>query len=377
MKTRSTRFIAFALVIFLVVAGAAAWAIGYATYERLHSLHAPVFAADGQSIYYVRRRAQAFVIGFGAEFFTLPATVFLLSDHVTLERVALDSRKTETLLVWDRTPASGRRFDAYRRGAFAVFAAHLKPLEDGVRYELGITLHRVPMARHYVSQGQWPAAQSKGADWREGYTGSALDYDAMVKDSHELLVLPGNTIYPSGVVLYDHSNGTSDVLVSSSNFPERYRSAIEKEELDLVSQFAQVQRLREMRAAKERIEAGLKAQGVPEHSAALQTIKEMQKLGYYRKPTTLTARLLASNAVMNDGVPLVEITPEEFRFGIFPDIEKATAAPGEAIEKSMGDYIVHQDFGTSLKLNRLLDAGTKRFWVRTGRAVYEITIEKP
>ncbi|MFN0316260.1 MAG: hypothetical protein ACKVQA_14635, partial [Burkholderiales bacterium] len=78
MKTRSTRFIAFALIIFLVVAGAAAWAIGYVTYERLHSFHAPVYSADGKSVYFARRRAQAFVIGFGAEFFTLPATVFLL-----------------------------------------------------------------------------------------------------------------------------------------------------------------------------------------------------------------------------------------------------------------------------------------------------------
>ena len=377
LKAKGAHLLVFAVVIVLVVLGAAAWAIGYATFERLHSFHAPVFSADGRSVFFVRRRAQAIVIGFGAEFFTLPAKVFLLNDRVTLERVALESRETETLLAWDRTPLSGQRYDAYRRSAFAVLDAHLGPEGEGVRYELGITLHVVPLARHYISQGQWPTTQSAGKDWREGYTARGLDYDAMVKNSHELLVLPGNTIYPSGVVLYDHALSTSDVLLSSSSFPERYRTGIDRQELDLVSQFSRVQHSREMRAAEARIKAGLKAQGMAEHSAALQTIREMRRLGYYPKSTTLTARLVAPDTVSSDGVPLIEITQDEFRFGLFPDIEKAIAAPGEEVEKSMGDYIMHQDFDTSLKLNRLLEAGTTRFSVRTARSVYEITIHRP
>ena len=50
--------------------------------------------------------------------------------------------------------------------------------------------------------------------------------------------------------------------------------------------------------------------------------------------------------------------------GIFPDIEKALASPGEEVERSMGKYIVHDHYNNSRRLNAHIASGAREFLVR-------------
>ena len=57
---------------------------GAVTLGRDRGYFAPVFAPDGQSIYAIRREVSATVIGFGYEFWSPPATVWIHRDRFTL-----------------------------------------------------------------------------------------------------------------------------------------------------------------------------------------------------------------------------------------------------------------------------------------------------
>ena len=62
--------------------------------------------------------------------------------------------------------------------------------------------------------------------------------------------------------------------------------------------------------------------------------------------------------------------------GIFPDIEKAIARPGEEIDKTV-DYVTHRDYSTSARLNKFLQNGNTRFYVEHLGETYELTIKRP
>jgi hypothetical protein len=99
---------------------------------------------------------------------------------------------------------------------------------------------------------------------------------------------------------------------------------------------------------------------------------EMERLGYFpMSPKLLAARI--------DGIPqdvkVFEITSDEFRFGLFPDIEAALAKPGTEVAFH-GKYIRHRDFGTSDRLNEYLDSGSRSFIEKHNRALYRISVIK-
>jgi hypothetical protein len=50
--------------------------------------------------------------------------------------------------------------------------------------------------------------------------------------------------------------------------------------------------------------------------------------------------------------------------GIFPDIEKALSAPGTEIDKSMGKYIVHNDYAVRSDRSRRENATEIRVYCR-------------
>jgi hypothetical protein len=120
--------------------------------------------------------------------------------------------------------------------------------------------------------------------------------------------------------------------------------------------------------------------GMGEVQALLWTGKDMQRLGYYPKTPTIVARRLGREEATGtdlDKDALFSIAKAEMESGIFQDIERAIASPGEEIDKSSADYVTHRDYSTSARLNAFLQTGKTRFYVRYLGDTYELTIRKP
>jgi hypothetical protein len=88
-------------------------------------------------------------------------------------------------------------------------------------------------------------------------------------------------------------------------------------------------------------------------------------------------RLSRDEAAKIDKSALFSIAREEMASGIFPDIEKAVARPGEEIDHDTDGYLTHRDYTTSARLNSYLQTGKMQFYVRYLGDIYEMTIKKP
>jgi hypothetical protein len=98
----------------------------------------------------------------------------------------------------------------------------------------------------------------------------------------------------------------------------------------------------------------------------------MQRLGFYPKSTMLVAR----EAGCEVASPLFRISDDEFRFGIFQDIEQAIAAPGQEVDKS-GTYVIHRDYATSKAINDYLAEEHSTFFVHARGRCWQLTIDRP
>jgi len=132
----------------------------------------------------------------------------------------------------------------------------------------------------------------------------------------------------------------------------------------------QLERSRTIRETYASTIAALQAQGLPEGEAMLRANDEMEKKGYFPKTPRVTVTKIET---IPEGVKVFEISNDEFRFGLFPDIEKALAKPGAEVHFD-GRYITHRDFDTSRKLNEYLAAGNKSFIVKTDKEIFLLHI---
>jgi hypothetical protein len=99
----------------------------------------------------------------------------------------------------------------------------------------------------------------------------------------------------------------------------------------------------------------------------------MERLGYFPRTPALTA----SPGTCGAGPDLFSISAEEFAVGLFPDIEGAIAAPGEAVDKAMGDYIRHDAYDTSRQLNEFLaNPAHTAFQVRTSGRCWRLQVTR-
>ena len=122
--------------------------------------------------------------------------------------------------------------------------------------------------------------------------------------------------------------------------------------------------------------ARFEAEGLSSHQISMRVIDEMQRLGFYPAPATLTARLLVTGETL-PALPVFAIADDEMASGVFPNIEKAVATPGKAVKKGMGRYVIHRDYQNSEELNNFSDAGGTRIVVRYQGHDYEVTYDKP
>lgn len=140
----------------VVAVFALAQLIGIFTLERHRGFFAPVWSADGQQVYYLERDTRGLVWGFGWEFFTPPASAYVISDRLTLRRLDIASGKSELLERFDGSPVVGRVTKHYRGSIFNFISARIEPGGQGIDFLVRMDVPRVPMS----DPGPWPASGS-------------------------------------------------------------------------------------------------------------------------------------------------------------------------------------------------------------------------
>lgn len=339
---------------------------------------APVFTPDAVSVIYVTRETEGTVWGTGWEHFTPPAHARVEKDVFSLRIRDLATGEERIQREWPPSPLEGREIRTYRNRTFSVPRVYLRYADDGsLEYEVSISIPTQPSSTVWTISR---TADGRGSDeWTVKspvFSGYRMD---RLRGSREVLTVPGEEAFPAAVLLVDHTDSTQSVLADGPAFRRLYPEGVPARIVAEGSQKKEIERLRRMKEAHERILQGFLDEGVPDGKARLLTIREMQRLGYYPKPTTITATRLTGSgtATEREGPPLFSISEMEFRVGLFQDIAAAIASPGTPTEKSMGQYIRHRDYDTSGRINAFLKGGGTVFRVAFSGEVFELAIKRP
>jgi hypothetical protein len=191
------------------------------------------------------------------------------------------------------------------------------------------------------------------------------------------VTLPGPESFPSAIAVIDHRRGTFGVLLASPEFDGIYPDGVPERIVYEGSQRKEIERLRSLRTAYAEALEGLLRAGLPEGEALLAANREMQRLGFFPKPTTVTARRLVPGGESPPDVPTFDISEMEVRVGLFRDIAEALSEPGTPVEKSLGKYVRHRDYGTSKLINAYLEGGGTVFRIRYREGTFELTTRRP
>lgn len=382
----SRRWVRAALVAGGFVVAAALVLAAYTGVHRAEGYYGPVFAPDGGAVYFVQRNVVGIVWGLGFECFTPPAHVYTLWDRASLRRVSLDRGSRETLLTWTTSPIVRRRIDEYRGRLFGHVWTAIGFSEAGaVQVALRLDVPRVPSSEQWWAGRIWDDARHvwvEAGEWRRGYPPFAIREGAVLAGDWEVMTLRGRQALPAAVVAFNHVTRETRVLARSGEFGGLYPDGPPVAVLEQQSRRADIERVQEITRVHDALVARFRGEGLSEGAALLAAAKEMQRLGYYPKSTTLTARLIAegppgATPSAGSAIPTFDISDMEFTVGLFPDIDEAMASPGTAVDKHSGDYIIHRDYTTSGRINQALGAGITTFRVRARGRLYELTIERP
>ena len=346
---------------------------------------APVYSPDGQYVYFVERRTSGtaketrkadFIFGGSSTF-----DVFVAKDDFSLKRLHVQSEEVEELVRLSPSPIEGRRYKVIG-GAFQSPDARLKFTKDGkLEFNVCLTTHD---AKYYLSSGVWSEAQHAAEisrSWKESYCQMSGYNEWPLFGDWELMgVRGGRHRFTPAIVAYNHVTGGVKVLLKNKEYDRLYPDGVPLQQIQENSQRAGMERDQTVRRTYEELLQKYKATGMGEVQAHLWTSKDMQRLGYFPKTPTIVARRLdreeaARSELDEDAV--FSIAREEMESGIFQDIEKAIASPGEEIDHDSNDYVTHRDYSTSARLNAFLKTGKTRFYVRYLGHTYELTIKKP
>ena len=338
--------------------------------DCIQTFHAPVFGPDGRDVYYLTRDAWGISWGPGMEFFTPPAAVIVLRDHFSLQRTSRETGETMTIHTW-RVRHPFTPVTRYRNYLFGIPECELRWAGGTLHYMIGLDFLPNDPPGYSVNEwttGYWNAdtADLVEADtWKSGYHVTDRWTEQILSGPFEIVDYKGRAL-----ILYDSGSQTRRLLRVSRPNGSQLREEIATADLKDYLHRAQLERSRTIRETYAGTVAGLRLQGLPEGEAMLRANDEMEKRGYYPKTPKLEARKIES---IPQGVAVFSISKDEFRFGLFQDIEEAIAKPGNEVRFS-GKYITHRDFDTSRKLNEYLAAGNRSFVVKTGKGMFLLTI---
>ena len=341
---------------------------------------APRFTPDGSAVVLIVREARATVTGLGYETFTPPARSRVSRDRFSVVRVRLADRAVERLVELPPSPLEGRRIEVYRPRLYGSAHAHLRWEQTGqLAYEVGVSIPRQPSSDHYRVSRLWdgasrPEVVAAGA-WQPGATGMSGAEPSQLHGPHEVVAVGAGGAMPCAVVIVTQGRDRADPVVESDACRKAHPDGYPVMALADLLRRADIERSALLRTTHERLVAEARAAGLGEGDAALEAIEGMRRLGLYPKPAVLVA---ARVEAADEAAPRVSISAEEFRVGLFADLREALDRPGEEVEKSMGEYVVHRDFDTSRRLNALLEErGDLTFFVEADGALWRVHLDRP
>ena len=360
-----------------IAALGALWWLQILTWERHTGYFGPAFSHDGRHVYAVVRETAGFTWGLGWEHFTPPAHAYPLTDGIRLVRVEIASAAEETLESWSSTPVLRRVIAEYRGRVFNSLRATVRPDAAGaVRYDVEMAIPVVPSSEMHVLSGNWAPQENirRRGEWQRGQSPVGPS-SPVLSDQTEVLALRGPESFPCALVLIDQRTMTTRVLAHSAAYANRYPSGPSLAALLEVSRKKDIDRIAEVERARGALVAKFREAGASEIEALLKTHRALEDSGYLPKSPRLVAReLTPQERDASRTLALFEIADAEMASGVFPDIEQALAAPGTEIDKSMGKYIIHNDYANSRLLNAHLASGAREFLVRFRGATYRIEI---
>jgi hypothetical protein len=318
-----------------------------------HGYLAAVFARDGQSIYAIEREVKATVLGFGYEFWTPPAKVRIYRDRFRLINIRLADGRISTVQEFPPSPLEGTSITAYHGAIFGVGRGFLSWADDAhLEYTMSVERSETPSSRTFVVQRQWDKAAQRFVEkppWQEGYNSMGGSVPEQLSGDLEVIVPPGEELLPCAIIVLRQHAPNGRALVETPACRRKYGDGYTAASMAALSHRADIERSQTMNRTYADLVAQGKARGLNEGAAMLEANKGMEDLGYYPKSPTITARSATCEGVS----PVFQISDEEFRVGLFQDIERAIQRPGTAGEKS-GSYVLHQNYDTSAKLNAYL-----------------------
>jgi len=352
------------------------WASGLAALRSGTGYFAPVFTPDGRSILAIRRRTSAVTLGFGYEFFTPPATVFIQDDRYALVSIAIPDHRLTVLGDLPSSPLTGRRLQAYHGAIFGSSTAHLRWEDGRLSYAVAVTRYDTPQSRTFVARGQWDRAAARFVEppaWRESTDSAGGDEPEQLFRNLEVMALPGSEGLPCGVVTLDETAGRVTPLVMTSTCVSKFSREPAMSDVSPLSRRHDIERAVEIKQTYAALVARGVAAGANEGTAMLQANKEMERLGYFPRSPTLTA----TRTRCESADTAFTISDEEFRVGMFQDIDRAIAHPGDEVDKDTGDYVLHQAFDTSRQLNEYLaDRNHTAFRVSAHGVCWQMRIDR-
>jgi hypothetical protein len=386
--THSKSIVLFGVVICALLA-VMAWVFvrGAASQDSYEGYFAPVYSPDGEHVYFIERRSSGTVRLTKPPdlFFSAPEyDVSVAKDTFILKRLHIASGQIEELVHFSPSPIEGRRYQVLGSPLHTANARLRFTKEQQLEFEVCLTTTQVPTSKEYSSSGVWNDA-TRAAEitrsWDATYC-QISGYDEWpIFGASELMAVRGEPGYsPIAIIAYNHDTNGVKVLVKNKNYDRVYPDGVPLQKIQASSLRAVMERDQAMRRTHAELLQKYKSMGMSEVPALLRVGKDMQRLGYYPKtPTIVARRLNAKEAAANDFEKdaLFSIAKGEMESGIFQDIEKAIANPGEEIDKDTSGYLTHRDYTTSARLNAFLQTGKTRFYVRYLGDTYELTINKP
>ena len=363
--------------------GAAVVATQVQTHDGFFS---PVFGPDGRHVYFIGRHTRGLVAGFGWEFFSPPAHVFVWTDRFSLQRLSLATGEVDVLAPLPPSPIEDRRLGTYRGRAFTSPSTLLRWEADGLAFRIRLSIPTQPSADMYFLSGVWTEDEERLADGLEASIGWTHDWTEVTGDDEsplfgrqELMTVKGWEAFPCAIVSQDADSAQVDVVIENDDCGDVYPKGITAADVALISRRADIERVRDLTSTHDRLMTEAIDGGMSEYDASLHVLDQMRDLGYYPQPpqylaTRLDQTDLETRRDSGDLAPLFVIEEMQFTVGLFQDLERAIHSPGIATERSMGTYTIHRDYTTSQALNEFLAADGTTFYVERGHNVFKVEL---
>lgn len=356
----------------LVTVLALAQLAGIFALERYQGFFAPVWSADGRQVYYIERDTRGLVWGLGWEFFTPPASTYVLADRFALKRLDVASGKIERLERFDGSPLVGRVTKHYRNRIFNTLSARIEPTDGGADFLVAMSIPRTPSSEPWSLAGAWTASGPSNARWTSERVGNTAPPDAVLTNGVEVLTVPGREFFPAAILAVE-ADGSYRVLVKNRDFDRLYRDGVPPRQIAERASRQRIERGREFRRVQTELTAKYRAQGLNEGAATLRAYDEMEERGYLPKSPRIVATPLTA---LPADVRVFDIPGEYFRVGLFQDIAAAIAVPNSEVETHTGDYLKYYDDEVGLRLKAWRNAGNDRFAVRSEGKLYLLEVRR-